>query len=218
MIPQPEFGRYQAGSGEELLLGFGHKFDRQVLFIESFFEERNLLRRTVVALARRLAESGIGSTIPDLPGCGDSLRDLREIRLAEWQNAVANAGAWLRRHSGGPLYTASIRAGAVLDDATDAEGRWRFAPTGGGEIMRHLRRAAILGADKISFLGYDIGPELQDELELFRPAQATGPMHEYIGERHGVPLWRRAEPGEDADLVEALALDLIAWIEKCGRR
>ena len=198
MIPQPEFGRYQAGSGEELLLGFGHKFDRQVLFIESFFEERNLLRRTVVALARRLAESGIGSTIPDLPGCGDSLHDLHDIRLADWRNAVANAGARLKQRSGGPLYIASIRAGALLDDATNAAGRWRFVPTGGREIMRHLRRAALL--------------------ELSRPAQGTGPMHEYVEERRGVPLWRRAEPGEDADLVEAVALDLIAWIEKCGRR
>ena len=84
--------------------------------------------------------------------------------------------------------------------------------------MRHLRRAALLATDEISFLGYDIGPKLQDELELSRPAQGTGPMHEYVEERRGVPLWRRAEPGEDADLVEAVALDLIAWIEKCGRR
>jgi len=218
MIPQPEFERYHAGSSEELMLSFGRNFDRQVLFIESFFEERNLLRRTVTSLARRLAECGIGSNIPDLPGCGDSLRDLRQIRLTDWRSAVANAGVWIEERSGRPPFVASLRAGAVLDDAAKAEGRWRFVPTGGDEITRHLRRAAQVGGNNLSFVGYDIGPDFQKELELARLTPAFGPMREFTEGRHRVPLWRRAEPGEDADLVKALALNLSAWIEECGKR
>ena len=32
----------------------------------------------------------------------------------------------------------------------------------------------------------------------------------------GSPLWRRAEPGEDAALAAALAADLAAWTKQCA--
>ena len=32
----------------------------------------------------------------------------------------------------------------------------------------------------------------------------------------GTPLWLRAEPGEDPDMAQAIAADIIAWGRSCG--
>ncbi len=55
-----------------------------------------------------------------------------------------------------------------------------------------------------------------DELEAATPASLTGPSREAMFAFTSAPPWRRAEPGEDPALVEALADDLAHWVETCG--
>jgi pimeloyl-ACP methyl ester carboxylesterase len=216
MIPVPEFGRYPTHSGDEFCFTFKTKNAPQVLFIEPFFEERNFLRRTVTMVAGHIAEHGIGSVIPDLPGCGESLRTLTDVRLADWRHAIADASAWLRQQSDRPIHIVAFRSGALLDDAADGDFWWRFAPADGADLLRLMRRAASLGDDK-SLSGYDIDPELLNELEQSRIAPPPGPLRECVVGQRGAPLWRRAEPAEDPQLTQALADDLLAWIGRCAQ-
>lgn len=218
MIPSPEVGSYPTRTGEEFFLRFFPNSDIQIIIIEPLFEERNFLRRTIVQLARALAIRGVGCLVPDLPACGESHWAISDIRLTDWRTGVADAAEWLRKESGQPPHVAALRGGALLDDAVNGASWWRFAPATGEELLRPLRRAARISGEQSGLAGYELDPDMIADLEHAAPRQPAGPMRIHAPAPADVetPLWRRAEPSEDAFLVNMLADDLSDWVRACA--
>lgn len=212
--PALRFETYRTGSGSEMMLALGPRDGPQVLFLEAFLEERNFLRRTMILIARHLADAGIGSCLPDLPGTGDSLLSIAEIDLADWRRAAADAAHAIATETGRRPVVASIRTAALIDDAADAASWWRFAPAIGADLLRTMRHAERIGGPP--FAGYRITATMAAELERTLPAHPPGPLREAESPAQGAPLWRRAEPTEDRALAAALAKDLAAWVASCA--
>ncbi len=218
MTALAETGCYQSRRSEEHYLRFLPQSDIQVYFIEPFFEERNFLRRTLLELARALAQQGIGSFIPDLPGTGESELTLSDIYLSDWREAVTDTTQWLSDAAGQPPHIAALRGGALIDDAAVGASWWRFAPATGIDILRPMRRASLMTGEDATLAGYAIPTQMLAEIEQASPNAVDGPLHECRAQSAGAPLWRRAEPGEDRDLVTALAGDLVQWVRSCVPR
>lgn len=209
---------YSTGRSEEQFLKFNPQYDIQVILIESLFEERNFLRRTMVGLARALGGRGIGAVIADIPGCGESLLALDEVAVADWYEAIARISDHLTAEYGWPPHLASIRGGALLDHTAKAASWWRFAPVSGHDLLRPMRQAQRLGGtDEIERLaGYPISPAMIVDLEAAVPQSPAGPVRESPVAMTGTPLWRLAEPAEDSALVDGLTSDLVEWIRTCA--
>lgn len=211
---------YQGPSGPEWMILHGPDEGVRVLILAPLFGEANGTRALLVDMARRLAAAGVGSAIPDMPGTGESVQPLPIIGWHHWRAAAAAAG----RHLGIP-HAASLRGGALLDDAVTVRSRWRFAPAAGAVLLRQLERAQMItdrevGAaapaeNTIALAGYQIAPQLCDQLRKAEPAEVTGPLHILPFEGPGVAPWRRAEPAGDPMLAARLADDLLAWIRTC---
>ena len=163
---------------------------------------------------RALDGLGIGSHLAELPGGGESLTDIADVRLEDWHAAIRGYA---------PGLTASFRGGALLDTAARI-GAWRFAPEIGERILRDLKRAALASADTTLLAGHNLSADFLRELEAATPgAHArlrtvrldSDPAHAEA-RVPGSPLWRRAEPGEDPALAAALAVDLAQWARACA--
>src|ERR1700712_5512911 len=88
------------------------------LVLPALFEEANRMRRFTVSVMRALAQRGIGTILPDLPGTGESLTALTDVSLDDWRDAVRMLASEIRVHQGVSL-TVAIRGGAILDAAVD---------------------------------------------------------------------------------------------------
>ena len=86
----------------------------QALILPPFGEEMNRTRRTLFALAERLAERGLAVTLPDLFGTGDSEGTFEQ---ATWSGWLADS-TWLLDRSaaraGGPVSLVAMRTGVLL--------------------------------------------------------------------------------------------------------
>ena len=195
-------------------LRFGVNHDQQILVIEPLFEEANLCRRLIADFMRALDAHGIGSELADLPGTGESLIDIADVRLCDWREAVK------RRD---PTFIASFRGGALIDDGA-SRGVWRFAPETGMRIARDLKRTVLTSRDNTFFSGHALNASFLEELEAatlpspanLRTVRLESDPQPADLKMPGSPLWRRAEPSEDRALAEALAKDLSKWIEQCA--
>ena len=219
-------GTYAWRGGREAMLRFGPDGGEPIVVLAPLFEEFNRLRYFIVALMRALAVEGIATCLPDLPGQGDSVVASEEARFTEWEAAIASLA---------PRKTIAFRGGALLDGA--AENRWRFAPETGARLLRDMvRSTALMSGEKASELaaraacepvqlaGNAVAPELYAELERAVPHGGARILRldEDSGEADarvaGSPLWRRAEPGDDAALRASLVADIIAWRASCAAR
>ena len=213
---------YDWAGGREAMLRFGPDSGPVVVAAMPLLEEWNRTRAFVVTLLRMLAERGIASVLPDLPGHGESLAPLAD--LDRLQDAMAAAA----RSVGRPTVALGVRSGALLDGRASHCARWHLAPTSGADLCRDLGRVSragggrselegpvtIAGTDlSASFLSSLIGAEPANDARVIR--LATDPRS---ADRHveGVALWRRAEPGNDAGLAVVLADDIRGWIDTCG--
>ncbi|RIV90883.1 hypothetical protein D2V17_03695, partial [Aurantiacibacter xanthus] len=80
------------GGSEELAIRCGdHASGPRLLVLPAWFDESNKTRHFTVELMRLLAERGVASVLPDLPGCNESLADLTRQTLASWREASAAA-------------------------------------------------------------------------------------------------------------------------------
>ena len=217
MTEVPETGCYPSRSGDEQYIRFHSSNDLQILFIEPLFEERNFLRRSVIEIARALSRQGIGSFIPDWPGTGESPLALANVSFGDWRNAVTDASRWIYEVTGHLPHIAALRGGTLLDDAAIGASRWRFAAATGTEILRPMRRAASLTGEEGTLAGYPIASQMIAEIKDATPQDVVGAIRECLALSQGAPLWRRAEPGEDHQLVAALADDLAQWVQACAR-
>ncbi len=194
-------------------LQFGSSHDLQILVIEPFFEEANRCRRLIAEAMRRLDTLGVGSSLVDLPGTGESQINIADVRLADWRDAMKALA---------PLLVASFRGGALIDEAARL-GNWRFAPETGIRIVRDLKRATLTSEDRTLYAGHALSEDFLAELEVATPHSCANlrivrletDADEADVKVPGSPLWRRAEPGQDSALSAALAADLADWARQC---
>ena len=218
-MPGPRIDSYDSVGGREAMLRFGPERVPTVVAALPLFEEANRTRAAIVDVLRRLAATGIGGALPDLPGTGESLTDVADVTLATWRGAFAAACASLPS----PVHVVGWRGGALIDGAADVASRWYLAPLGGAATVRELERLRRTGG------GADYGGNLLSTAMLASLADAepvtTGALRVVrlesdpaAADRHlpGAPLWRAAEPGTDTILQAALADDIAGWIAACG--
>lgn len=214
--------RYDWPGGHEALWRFGPDTGPVVLMLLPPFEEANRTRTFAVGMLRALAERGMASILPDLPGQGESLLPTEATTLGDCRAAVTALVAATDR----PVIGASIRAGALFDIDADLAGRWQLAPQTGAALIRELGRIAgriDRGATTIEVAGNRIATTLLGELDTALPSDAHPRRVVRLGTDpadadlriDAAPLWRRSEPGDDPVLVEQLAEDLTAWSRAC---
>jgi hypothetical protein len=191
----------------------------RVAVFEPLFEEFNRTRRLLAEVGRALKPQNIELHCVELPGMGESLIEISQVRLADWQAAAAHA---LREIN--PTVIASLRGGALVDGAGPAKGWWRLAPETGARLVRDLRRTQLAGAGTKLYAGNALSDSFLADLEAAVPESVT-PLRmvrlitdaaEADVKIEGRPLWRRAEPGEDAALAAAIARDLAQWTRTCA--
>jgi hypothetical protein len=208
---------YSWRGGEELWLRYGVNYPLQILIIEPLFEEVNRCRQLLASVMRGLADNGIGSTLVDLPGTGESRTDISAVSFSDWHEALSAVTQLVK-----PVVIASLRGGALLDHGLAAKGYWRFAPETGARIVRDLKRTQLSGSPLYAghaisnpFLAALEGAPTAPSLPL-RTVRLENDAGEADAKIPGSPLWRRAEPGDDPELAAALVADLTEWIKTCA--
>ncbi len=205
---------YQWRGGDEMWVRIGAHHRRQILIIEPLFEEKNRTRRLIADIMRGLNARQIGSTLPDLPGTGESLTDIAAIRFEDWKVAIAAVDQAIN-----PVLTVSLRGGALLDNG--AKRAWRFAPETGARIVRDLKRSQLASVSATPLYGgHALSDSFLGELEAtlppahaaLRTVRLESDAAEADAKLIGTPLWRRAEPGDDATLATAIVADIAAWM------
>jgi alpha-beta hydrolase superfamily lysophospholipase len=214
------FARFQSSDNDEWLMRIGPEDGPPVLIVPPLFEEMNRTRALIAAVMRQLAGRGFGCWLPDLGGTGESERDLAAMTWDGWRHDVTAACAHVTEKAGKPL-VASLRGGALLDDAAPARGWWRFAPAEGLALSRDMVRAGLAG---VEWAGYAPSDALKAALSGATPA-AVAQLRVVRLETDalaadakidGPALWRRSEPGTSEALAEALAADIAGWSPSCA--
>ena len=210
------------GNGEEFAFfaGPGDAAAR-VLIVPALFEEANRTRRMFVETMRALADAGIASVLPDLPGCNESLAPLDLQSVDTWRAAMAAAAGHF-----GATNVLTVRGGALLAPG-DLPG-WNFEPTSGAQALRPMLRARTVAAHEegraetmdgllaegrdrgIELAGYRLGAAMVRNLEAAQRADAPAQTILALVDLGGAALWLRSEPGEDAGLSTALAARIVA--------
>lgn len=233
--------QYVWRGGKELMLRFGPAEGPLAIVTLPLFEEANRLRAFAVTVCRSLADGGVASVLPDVPGQGESLTDLRSCTLANMRSAIAAAGAAFGRSDRNLPYSVALRSGALLDQDLVKAGRWLFAPQSGANLVQVLERikrtSDRLGPEApgeqdpdtplFEIAGNRIPASLLESLRteradgdgdlpqrIVRLSHASQPADQMV---EGSALWRRAEPGNDPALAALLASDIVAWIAACER-
>jgi hypothetical protein len=214
------FERFRGSDREEWLMRIGRPNAPAILFVPPLFEEMNRTRALIAATMRAAARLGHCCWLLDLSGTGESERDLGDVTWDDWRHDVAAAAAHLAEKRKKPLI-ASLRGGALVDDAAEARGWWRFAPLDGAAVARDMVRSGIAG---VEWAGYAPSDALKQALEAAAPA-AVKPLRtvrlateraEADSKVEGPALWRRSEPGNSPALAGALAADLVKWSRLCA--
>lgn len=212
---------FESDGGPEWLMRIGAAEAPAILFVPPLFEEMNRTRALIAAAMRALAAAGFGAWLPDLRGTGESQVLLDEVRWSDWRNDVMAAADHVRTRSGAPPLLAALRGGCLIDDAAAAIGWWRLAPVDGSSLVRDMVRSGIAG---VEWAGYPASPDVRGRLHDSRPflqeplrvvRLATDPGAADI-KLPGPALWRRSEPGNSAELAEAMAADIVAWHAQCA--
>lgn len=233
----PRIDHYDWPGGREAMLRFGPDTGPIVVAALPLFEEANRTRTFTVTLLRALADRGIASLLPDVPGQGESLiptADLTVLRMAEALEAVTDHCLAVGRRS----YALGIRSGALLDMRAQHSGRFHVAPQGGAGLLRDLHRvwraaghggdidAMMYGDDDpVEIAGNRLSSDLLSSLSAATPFDQPGVPRRVIrlasdpagADRKiaAAPLWRRAEPGNDPVLSQILADDIAQWVAAC---
>ena len=232
---------YDWAGGREAMLRFGPMEGPVVVAAMPLLEEWNRTRAFTVTLLRFLADRGVASVLPDLPGHGESLVDIADLtmlRLAEAREAVTDRMA----DEGRSTVALGIRSGALIDHGALHVGRWHLAPVTGADVLRDLHKVWLAGErrpvdgrsldammygddDPVTVAGTPLSSDFLSSLIVAEPFDqptiprrvvrlATDPRP---ADRHvdGPALWRRAEPGNDPALAATLADDIASWITTC---
>lgn len=228
------------------MMRFGLDVGPVVVVALPLFEEANRTRAFAVAIMRGLADRGIASVLPDLPGQGDSLTSLETLSILDLQSAYDGLVTALERE-GRRCHGVGIRSGALLDALGLLHGRWHLAPQEGASLLRELTRikqVEVGPQQRLSELWYSdadlpddapvtiagnlISRRLLTDFSVTEPFDEPGIPRRVVrlatdaapADVHypGTPLWRRSEPGDDQYLAEGLAADIADWIRTCDAR
>lgn len=230
---------YDWSGGREAMLRFGPDTGPVVIAAMPLFEEANRTRAFMVTILRALADRGIASVLPDLPGSGDSLIQTEQISLSDWQSAFVSAVQSLRSGDR-TIHILAIRGGAVIDGQAEVTSRYHFAPTPGANLVREMIRTRLAAAKEdgeafdpqaiappgppVELAGNHLDRQMIADLSASVPS-TTGLIRTVRLETDAqpadrkiaaAPLWRRAEPDNDPELAELLADDIAAWIAQCA--
>ena len=214
----PRFDHYDWPGGREAMLRFGPERGPTLIVALPLFEEANRTRASMVAVLRRLAERGIASALPELPGTGESLLATEDATLAGWRSGFAAAARSLPT----PVHVVSCRGGALVYAEAQAASRWRLSPISGAETIRELRRMRSASGGPL-YAGNRLSDAMIAELELAeagaalpsRTARLDGDPRGADTILPGRPLWRAAEPGTDPVLEAGVVEDIAAWVARC---
>jgi len=208
------------GHAAHFALGFDGARGR-VLVVPALFDEANKLRHFTVEVMDRLAGAGIGSVLPDLPGCGESLAALDTQTPGDWALAMQGAA----RHFA-CTHVLAIRGGALVAPADRPA--WHYAPVAGASLLRQMLRARILSLREagleetqdsllakgreagLELAGYALSPEFLSEFGGLVPVAGAVPItQDMLG---GPGRWLRAEPAFDPAQADALAAAIAVGI------
>lgn len=182
-----------------------------LLVLPAWFDEANKTRHFTVETMRMLAQRGIGSVLPDLPGCNESMAALNAQTLSSWREAASAAAEHF-----GCSHVLAIRAGANLAPALPG---FAYAPLAGKSALRALLRARTIAAKEagrpetteslletgkaegLELAGYRLGAAMVADLS--QAALPDSPLAKL--EPSGPGLWLRAEPEHNAEQAAALA-------------
>lgn len=212
---------YDWAGGREAMVRLGPADGPVAIVALPLFEEANRTRTFAVGLMRRLADRGIATALPDLPGTGESVVPTENARLDDWRAAFAAAGG-----AAGARFGVAIRSGALLDRDAGLTARWQLSPQDGPQLVRELDRLRVLGGQAgdgaiAEIAGNRISAALLDDLAAAAPAPARtvrldGDPRPADRSFPAGPLWRRVEPDDDPVLAAALADDIADWIATCA--
>ncbi len=104
-----------ARAEEYCLMAGDANASRRILIVPPLFDEMNRMRRVLVSAMRELADLGVCSILPDLPGCNESMARLVDQDLDKWRGAIAAVAEQL-----GATHIASIRGGVLIDNGSAA--------------------------------------------------------------------------------------------------
>jgi hypothetical protein len=222
---------YDWPGGREAMLRFGPATGPVVIAAMPLFEEANRTRAFIVTILRALADRGIASALPDLPGTGESLIETENTSLNDWNTALSSLTEIIGAERS--VHGIAIRGGALID--APFASRWHFAPVPGESLVRDLLRTRLAGKDSaddaielsgppVELAGNRLSRTLLAQLKATVPV-GTAPLRTVRldsdtqpADHHvpGSPLWRRSEPDNDLVLARLLADDIAAWIATCG--
>lgn len=222
---------YAWREGREAVLKFGSENGPLLLILPPLFEEANRTRHFLVEVMRGLAAMGIASILPDLPGTNDSSIATVDARFDDLKAALSALPV--------PVATVAVRGGTLLDETGTTDLHWRLAPESGARLLRDMLRATAVTSEAslvdleatartqpTALAGNLIHPDLFVALEGAVPGDSgtirTVRMEDDAGAADsclpGAPLWRRAEPGHDPALSDAVVADIAQWMTSCGVR
>ncbi|MES2337602.1 MAG: hypothetical protein V4537_05850 [Pseudomonadota bacterium] len=214
---------YDWAGGREGMLRLGPDDAPVVIVALPPFEEANRTRTFAVTTMRALAERGVASALPDLPGTNDSLIATEDATLAAWRTAFAAAA-----EATGAVTSVAIRGGALIDTEAALAGHWHLAPQTSAMLVRELTRIHDAGGGNsdetvIEIAGNRLSRHLLGELgaaivsrDRVRTVRLTNDAQPADVKIDGSPLWRRAEPDNDPALAALLADDIVAWVRTCA--
>lgn len=229
-MTRPEYLTYDVNGQLEHCLRFGTRdAARTIIIIPPLFDEMNRTRRMLVETMRALADLGIRSLLPDLPGCNESLADISKQCISDWRRAVNDATTQLK-----PTHIASVRGGTLIDDVADIP-ILRLAPVKGASLLKTMLRSrlvaekeagitatidSLMASAQSGFLelsGYNLSLEMVQSLQDAIPSEHCRFQQITHAEIDGSPLWVRAEPQDDARMSLALAHRLDVWSATCAK-
>jgi len=193
------------------------------------------MRRMITDVMRLLANSGIGSVLPDLPGTNESLFPQHESDLEIWCDAL---GSCLQTHSE-CTFVASFRGGSLIDRISNDLPIWRLAPVNGKSLLRAMMRTRIASdkesgittnmadltklaqTEAIELAGNQISPSMFAQLQEagfqsennVRTVRLESDSQSADIQLPGNPLWLRAEPDADPFLSQSIADELTKWVK-----
>lgn len=226
-------GWYDWAGGREAMLRFGPDTGPVVLAAPALFEEANRTRVFLVRILRLLADHGVASALPDLPGQGESSISTEEVSLCHWRSAFQAAASTIAR----PVVVVALRGGALVEPGATARGRYHVSPVSGASLVRDLVLARLAATHEgvarfdpaeidragppLLLAGNRIPRELLRDLRQAEPGRADRTVRlatdsaDADRKLPGRPLWRASEPDTDEQLAAALADDIAAWARRC---
>lgn len=207
----------------EFAIRFDRRRGKRVLVVPALFDEGNKLRRLTVEVMRRLDASGVDCFLPDLPGCHDSLADIRAQSLTSWRTAIA---ACAEEFAATHIF--SLRGGSLIAPS-DRPG-WRYSPIAGSRLLRGLLRARVIAAREsgmqetaekllsagrqsgLVLAGFGLSAEMISELADSQTPATSDQIELLQSDIGGAGLWLKAEPDFDPAQADGLAAAIAAGL------